>query len=68
MPLTSRWLPLLVGALGLTFGVMPGAAQMRPHPLTAGVLRVCADPDNLPFSNQTGEGIEHKLAERIGNA
>ena len=27
------------------------------------VLRVCADPRNLPFSNQKGEGFENKLAE-----
>ncbi|PWB84401.1 MAG: quinoprotein dehydrogenase-associated putative ABC transporter substrate-binding protein [Methylocystaceae bacterium] len=27
------------------------------------VLRVCADPGNLPFSNQAGQGFENKLAE-----
>lgn len=27
------------------------------------VLRVCADPHNLPFSNEKGEGLENKLAE-----
>jgi quinoprotein dehydrogenase-associated probable ABC transporter substrate-binding protein len=27
------------------------------------VLRVCADPHNLPFSNDKGEGFENKLAE-----
>jgi quinoprotein dehydrogenase-associated probable ABC transporter substrate-binding protein len=27
------------------------------------VLRVCADPHNLPFSNDKGEGIENKLGE-----
>jgi quinoprotein dehydrogenase-associated probable ABC transporter substrate-binding protein len=27
------------------------------------VLRVCADPHNLPFSNENGEGLENKLAE-----
>ena len=27
------------------------------------VLRVCADPRNMPFSNQSGEGFENKLAE-----
>jgi mxaJ protein len=26
-------------------------------------LRVCADPNNLPFSNQRGEGFENRLAE-----
>jgi quinoprotein dehydrogenase-associated probable ABC transporter substrate-binding protein len=26
-------------------------------------LRVCADPRNMPFSNEKGEGLENKLAE-----
>jgi quinoprotein dehydrogenase-associated probable ABC transporter substrate-binding protein len=26
-------------------------------------FRVCADPNNLPFSNEAGEGFENKLAE-----
>jgi len=31
----------------------------------AGILRVCADPNNLPFSNQRLEGFENKLADLI---
>lgn len=31
------------------------------------VLRVCADPNNLPFSNSRGEGFENALAELLGN-
>ena len=27
------------------------------------MLRVCADPDNMPLSNDKGEGFEHKIAE-----
>ena len=27
------------------------------------VLRVCADPHNMPFSNEKGEGFENKLAQ-----
>ena len=30
-----------------------------------GTLRVCADPNNLPFSNNTGQGLENKLAQLI---
>ena len=30
-------------------------------------LRVCADPNNLPFSNQKLEGFENKLAELIAD-
>jgi mxaJ protein len=29
-------------------------------------LKVCADPDALPFSNQAGQGFENKLAEMLG--
>lgn len=29
------------------------------------ILRVCADPNNLPFSNEKGEGFENRLAELI---
>ena len=31
----------------------------------APVLRVCADPDNMPFSNNKGEGFENELAELV---
>ena len=44
----------------------PAIAQaQRPSVLEAGVLRVCADPDNMPFSNEAGEGFENKLAELL---
>ena len=29
------------------------------------VLRVCADPRNMPFSDEKGEGFENKLAELV---
>jgi len=47
---------LLAAALSLS-GV--GCAR------SSGFLRVCADPDNMPFSNDKGEGFENKLAELI---
>lgn len=28
-------------------------------------LRICAEPDNLPFSNEKGEGFENKIAEVV---
>jgi mxaJ protein len=31
-------------------------------------LRVCQDPNNMPFSNSQGQGIENKLAELLGQA
>lgn len=33
----------------------------------AGVLRVCADPDNLPLSNQRGEGYENRIAAKLAH-
>jgi mxaJ protein len=39
------------------------AAPARTSPAT--VLRVCADPNNLPFSNQREEGFENKLAQLV---
>ena len=57
---------LIAAALGFAFlaGAPPAQAQ-RPAPLREGVLRVCADPDNLPFSNQKGEGFENRIAELL---
>jgi quinoprotein dehydrogenase-associated probable ABC transporter substrate-binding protein len=31
-------------------------------------LTACADPGNMPLSNQKGEGFENKIAQVIGNA
>jgi len=31
-------------------------------------LTVCADPGNMPLSNQKGEGFENKIAQAIGSA
>ena len=42
-----------------------GAASVGAAPASAASLRVCADPDNMPFSNEKGEGFENKLAELI---
>ena len=44
----------LAALAGWTFGRAPAA------------LRVCADPNNLPFSNDHGEGFENRLASMLG--
>jgi mxaJ protein len=31
-------------------------------------FRVCADPDNLPFTNRLGEGFENKIAELLARS
>ena len=49
---------LRAGSL-LLIGVATGLAS------GPAVLRVCADPNNLPFSNEQGQGFENKLAEVV---
>jgi quinoprotein dehydrogenase-associated probable ABC transporter substrate-binding protein len=58
--MSSRSLSV-VALLALISVTEPVAAQ-------DGVLRACADPNNLPFSNAAGEGFENKLAERVAAA
>ncbi len=55
---------LVAAALALAAGV--GMAQDSAEPRKA--LRVCQDPNNLPFSNTRGEGIENRIAEVFGKA
>ena len=62
----SRWrrrpFPVVCGIqvhciLLIAVTLPPGVAAAQS------VLRVCADPNNLPFSNQQQQGFENKLAE-----
>src|SRR5207249_2415292 len=41
------------------------ASGSEAQPLPQRQLRVCADPNNLPFSNERLEGFENKLADLI---
>jgi mxaJ protein len=54
-----RWL-----RLGVALAILCGAARASAEPPT-GVLRVCADPNNLPFSNSREEGFENQLARLL---
>ncbi len=51
------------------FGVLALALLLllaaRAEGVEPGALRVCADPDNRPFSSQLQDGFENKLAELI---
>jgi mxaJ protein len=60
---TSR--PAVFAALLL--GLPSMAAAQRPAPMEAGVLRVCADPNNLPVSDSTRRGFENKIAQLIAD-
>jgi mxaJ protein len=47
--------------------LLPGCAGSSTNNAEAGqrVLRVCSDPNNLPFSNDRGEGFENRIAELV---
>ena len=54
-------LALLVTAFAATHASADAPASLKS-------LRVCADPGNMPLSNQKGEGFENKIAEVLGKA
>lgn len=62
-------LPALGGLAGAAFALLVAplawAATVAADDAAAGTLRVCADPNNLPFSNDKGEGFENALAELV---
>jgi quinoprotein dehydrogenase-associated probable ABC transporter substrate-binding protein len=59
-----RLRPLCAGLALLALAAGPVAAG-PPELMERGALRVCADGNNLPFSNQAGEGFENRIAEMM---
>ena len=57
------WAKAWAAALSILIAV-PAAAQTSDL-VSKSRLRVCADPANLPFSNDKGEGFENKIAELL---
>jgi quinoprotein dehydrogenase-associated probable ABC transporter substrate-binding protein len=58
-----------LAVFGLVAGTLamaaPAAAANRAADAEKDLLRVCADPNNLPFSDKDGKGFENKLAELV---
>jgi mxaJ protein len=40
-------------------------AALASAPMAQAPLRVCADPNNMPFSNERGEGFENRIARLV---
>ncbi|HEV3175829.1 MAG TPA: substrate-binding domain-containing protein [Stellaceae bacterium] len=60
----------IVVLVGLTVAVArlsPAYPQAPGEILDRTELHVCADPNNLPFSNEKGEGFENRIAQVIGD-
>lgn len=55
-------------AIGIALAVLTAGAMAQDAPAKRTELRVCQDPNNLPFSNVKGEGIENKIAELFGKS
>ena len=53
----------VLGSMGTA--ASPRAAAPERSPATLGAFRVCADPNNLPFTNERGDGFENPLASLI---
>jgi quinoprotein dehydrogenase-associated probable ABC transporter substrate-binding protein len=56
-------LPVLSTAAFVTSGL--AAEGQRVDLVSRTALRVCADPANMPFSNDKGEGFENRIAEIV---
>ncbi|MGN6551173.1 MAG: substrate-binding domain-containing protein [Pararhizobium sp.] len=51
-----------------TLLVLLAAALVVSKPAAAMTLRVCADPNNMPFSNKAEEGFENRLVDIVARA
>lgn len=47
--------------------LIPAMLMLAPFAAQAGVLRVCSDPNNLPFSNRAGQGFENRIADLVAH-
>ena len=59
-------LAMLIAATAMI--ALPRSAPAQDDRPERTALRVCQDPNNLPFSNTSGEGIENRIAELFGKA
>lgn len=53
----------LLGGLDIARAQTNESGDLSIELIDPKVLRVCADPRNMPFSNEKGEGFENKIAE-----
>jgi quinoprotein dehydrogenase-associated probable ABC transporter substrate-binding protein len=59
---------LAAACMALGFSTAHADGPALPHNDGAdGVLRVCADPNNMPLSNDKGEGFENKIAAQMAS-
>ena len=49
----------------MRIAIAAALALLIVQPAAARDLKVCADPNNMPFSNKAGEGFENKIVELV---
>jgi len=59
---TAAVLLCVTGVLVCTAAVLPAA---HAAPSAGGTLKVCSDPDYLPYSNRAGKGFENDIAQYV---
>jgi quinoprotein dehydrogenase-associated probable ABC transporter substrate-binding protein len=63
---SDRLVSLLLSVLTAALAPAGGTAEgQRVDLVDRTTLRVCADPANMPFSNDKGEGFENRIAEIV---
>lgn len=67
MGVRRRFAVAAVTALAL-LAAAPAARAQTGELVATDALRVCADPSNLPFSNERGEGFENRVAALVAQA
>ncbi len=61
----QQWTILLSGLMAATMATSVTAEDLKPLKGQE-VLRVCADKNNMPYSNDKLEGFDNKIAEMLG--
>ena len=64
MTAIAMCLATAAGVAVLAAAAAPNGTAASPRPRA---LRVCADPNNMPFSDSTGHGFENRIARLVAN-
>jgi len=65
---SARAALILAATTAVTAVQAAGIGNALPQPQAKpALLRVCADPNNMPFSNRSGEGFENELARLVAH-
>ncbi len=64
----KHWAVLASATAILAFHPATGARAQSAPPADTGTLRICADPNYLPFSDTAGDGFENKIADVLAKS